>query len=71
MKKTILLHSCSALGAFELRFIDGIWCIYHTLKKAVQVLAKSVDYSAAFEICKAAINRARLLHNARAKGEKN
>ena len=71
MKKTILLHNCAALGAFELRLIDGVWCIYHTLKKAVELIAQSADYSAAFEICKAAINRARLLHNARAKGEKN
>lgn len=71
MKKNILLHSCAELGAFELRLINGLWCIYHTLKKVVQVLAKSVDYSAAFEICKAAISRARMLHNARVKGEKN
>lgn len=71
MKKNILLHSCTDLGAYELRFIDGLWCIYHTLKKVAQVLAKIVDYSAAFEICKVAIMRARMLHDARVKGEKN
>lgn len=71
MKKAILLHNCDTLGAFELRLIDGIWCIYHTIRTAVQVLGKCVDYSAAFEICKAAIKHARLMHSTRAKGEKN